>query len=72
MVISPEMLRQFAKIQDNSLTLHTSYSSYDYRSGWNSAWGLRKDVELITNKGSVYLFSTENIDLWLEPLTQLS
>ncbi|HYW19415.1 MAG TPA: CRISPR-associated RAMP protein Csx10 [Nodularia sp. (in: cyanobacteria)] len=65
-VISPEMLHQYTDFIDLSLQIHAAYSSYDYRSGWNSAWGLMKDVELVTNKGSVYLFSTENKDLWLQ------
>lgn len=65
-VISPAMLQQFTSVNDSSLQLHAAYSSYDYRSGWNSAWGLMKDVELVTNKGGVYLFSTENQNLWLK------
>lgn len=71
-VISPEMLKQFAEL-DNSidLNLHAAYSSYDYLSGWNSAWGLMKDVELITNKGAVYLFSTTQLDSWLKPWEEL-
>ena len=64
MVICPEMLRQFADVSDPSLNLEVAYSSYDYRSGWNAAWGLMKDMELITNKGAVYLFSTELPDAW--------
>ncbi|MEA5506227.1 CRISPR-associated RAMP protein Csx10 [Halotia wernerae UHCC 0503] len=73
-VISAAMLKQFAGVKDEddkSLKLHTVYSSYDYRSGWNSAWGLKKDVELVTNKGSVYLFSTTNPNLWYEKLFDL-
>jgi CRISPR-associated protein Csx10 len=65
-VISPEMLQQYTGVNDSSLHIHAAYSSYDYRSGWNAAWGLMKDVELVTNKGSVYLFSTENKNLWLQ------
>lgn len=63
-VISEAMLREFAGVDDDSLALCVAYSSYDYRSGWNSAWGRMKDVELITNKGAVYLFSTDNPDCW--------
>lgn len=70
-VISEEMLAEFTGIQDASLKLHTAYSSYDYRSGWNSAWGLMKDVELVTNKGSVYLFSTEKLSSWYKALFNL-
>lgn len=73
MVISELMLHQFAGIEtnDSSLTLHTSYSGYDYRSGWNAAWGLQKDVELMTKMGGVFLFSTKQPDLWYEKLAAL-
>ena len=70
-VISPEMLQQFAVVEDPTLQLHTAYSSYSYSSGWNSAWGLMKDVELVTNKGSVYLFSTQNTQQWKNALSKL-
>lgn len=70
-VISAEMLQQFANVQDDSLCLHTAYSSYDYRSGWNAAWGLMKDVELVTSRGAVYLFSTTKPELWYEALHSL-
>ena len=64
-VISKALLKQFTGVNDSSLQIHAVYSSYDYRSGWNTAWGLMKDVELVTNRGGVYLFSTDNKDLWL-------
>ncbi|MGE5655199.1 MAG: CRISPR-associated RAMP protein Csx10 [Actinomycetota bacterium] len=70
-VITPEMLCDFAGASYDSLQLHVAYSSYDYRSGWNSAWGLMKDVELITNKGAVYLFSTAAIEKWIPALQTL-
>lgn len=76
-VISETMLKQFTGIADNSLKLHVAYSSYDYRSGWNAAWGLMKDVELVTNRGGVYLFSVEvkvksdRFAEWLEALELL-
>ena len=70
-VISEKMLQQFAKVEDPSLKLEAAYTSYDYLSGWNSAWGLMKDVELITNKGSVYLFSTSQAEPWIERLGEL-
>ncbi|MFN6484751.1 MULTISPECIES: CRISPR-associated RAMP protein Csx10 [unclassified Nostoc] len=73
-VISPKMLKQFAAVKDSTnLELHTAYSSYSYSSGWNSAWGLMKDVELVTNKGSVYLFSTstQNRQIWENALSKL-
>lgn len=76
-VISESILKQSTGIADPSLKLHVAYSSYDYRSGWNAAWGLMKDVELVTNRGGMYLFSVEvneNGNLfneWLEALSKL-
>ncbi|MEG4287351.1 CRISPR-associated RAMP protein Csx10 [Microcoleus sp. C2C3] len=72
-VISKKMLHQFAgvKDKDESLHLEAAYSSYEYLSGWNAAWGLMKDVELTTKKGSVYLFSTTQPGLWIERLGEL-
>ncbi|MGB7442194.1 MAG: CRISPR-associated RAMP protein Csx10 [Coleofasciculaceae cyanobacterium] len=71
-VISPEMLQQFADL-DAPVELHVAYASYDCISGWNSAWGLMKDVELVTNKGAVYLFSTTKYkeSEWIEALKNL-
>jgi CRISPR-associated protein Csx10 len=70
-VISEKMLQQFTQVEDPSLKLEAAYSSYDYLSGWNAAWGLMKDVELITNKGSVYLFSTTQREIWDNVLGEL-
>ncbi len=72
-VISTAMLKEFAGITDSSVSLHTAYSSYDYRSGWNAAWGLMKDVELVTNRGGVYLFSVDVAEAqqWVGALEQL-
>ncbi|HEY9872605.1 MAG TPA: CRISPR-associated RAMP protein Csx10 [Candidatus Obscuribacterales bacterium] len=70
-VISPTMLQQFSGVDDSSLQLHVAYTSYDYRSGWNAAWGLMKDVELVTNKSAVYLFSTAQPQLWMPALERL-
>jgi CRISPR-associated protein Csx10 len=82
-VISPKILcefvgldEEFAKLkaeeQNDLLKLEVAYSSYNYRSGWNSAWGLMKDIELVTNRGGVYLFSTsqENEKLWIDKLKE--
>lgn len=69
--------KEFAKLkseeQNDFLKLEVVYSSYNYRSGWNSAWGLMKDIELVTNRGGVYLFSTsqENEQLWIDKLKEL-
>ncbi|WP_448572253.1 type III-D CRISPR-associated RAMP protein Csx10 [Trichothermofontia sp.] len=70
-VISPELLQQVAHIADDSLHLEVAYSSYDYRGGWNAAWGLMKDIELITNKGGTYLYSTTNPEMWFSALEHL-
>lgn len=71
-VISPAMLQQIPGApQTSPLRLHAAYSSYDYRSGWNSAWGLMKDQALVTRKGSVYLYSTPEPQAWLPALEQL-
>jgi CRISPR-associated protein Csx10 len=70
-VISETMLEEFTNVTDSSLKMEVAYSSYDYLSGWNSAWGLMKDLELVTNSGSVYLFSTEQPQLWLDKLKEI-
>ncbi|MGD1874756.1 MAG: CRISPR-associated RAMP protein Csx10 [Mastigocoleus sp.] len=70
-VISEAILKQFTGVKDESLKLEVAYSSYDYRSGWNSAWGLMKDVELVTNKGGVYLFSTTQPNDWYQAFAEL-
>ncbi|MGB5962493.1 MAG: CRISPR-associated RAMP protein Csx10 [Coleofasciculaceae cyanobacterium] len=72
-VISETMLEQFTGVINSGLKLEIAYSSYDYRSGWNSALGLMKDMELITNKGTVYLFSAskEKEKEWIEALKEL-
>jgi CRISPR-associated protein Csx10 len=74
-VISEKMLCDFVGLAeiDNSLKLELAYSSYDHRSGWNSAWGLMKDIELVTNRGGVYLFSVNKEDekKWIDKLTDL-
>lgn len=71
MVISADMLRRYTQVEDSTLTLQLAYSSYDYWSGWNAAWGLQKDVELVTNMASVYLFSTEHPERWYKLLARL-
>jgi CRISPR-associated protein Csx10 len=73
MVISPTMLQQAVGLTSGDLQLHASYSSYSYRSGWNTAWGLHKDMELTTDRGSVYLFSIDESDraAWEKALEDL-
>lgn len=56
-VVSPAMLAPLLGLNATDVILHTAHSNYSYRSGWNAAWGLPKDTELVTDMGSVYLFS---------------
>lgn len=72
-IISKTMLEQFTDVENSALKLEVAYSSYDSRSGWNSALGLMKDMELITNKGGVYLFSAskEKEKEWIKALGEL-
>lgn len=71
-VISANMLRELDDApQDESLQLHTAYSNYGYRSGWNAAWSLMKDQELVTQRGGVYLFSTAQPDAWEQVLSRI-
>ena len=58
-VISEAMLGAATGLKLGDLRLHNAYTSAGLRSGWNAAWGLPKDVELTTDRGSVYLFSIE-------------
>lgn len=73
MVISETMLQDAVDLRTGNLQLHASYSGYGYRSGWNTAWGLHKDMQLTTDRGSVYLFSIDQDDraVWEEALADL-
>jgi CRISPR-associated protein Csx10 len=72
-VISAALLQAAVGNLPGDVILEGAYSSYDYRSGWNSAWGLMKDTELITDRGSVYLFSVDkdHEQAWINALTDL-
>jgi CRISPR-associated protein Csx10 len=72
-VISEDMLREATGIEDSTLKLEVAYASSGLRSGWNSAWGLMKDTELITNMGAVYLFSVDSKreNDWMDALQHL-
>jgi CRISPR-associated protein Csx10 len=71
MILKPEMLKERCGIQDDSLQLLRAYSGYDYRGGWNTAWGLPKDVEVAVPIGSVFVFWTQEPELWEEALLDL-
>jgi CRISPR-associated protein Csx10 len=72
-VISESMLKDAVGLSSADLKLHNAYSSYGLRSGWNAAWGLPKDAELTTDRGSVYLFSIDEKEreTWVSKLTEL-
>jgi CRISPR-associated protein Csx10 len=73
MVLSPALLSQHTGLPAAQVTLEMAYSSYGYRTGWNAAWGLPKDVEMVTQMGSVFLYSIPNSEEanWIESLAQL-
>jgi CRISPR-associated protein Csx10 len=72
-VISEAMLQAAVGLTSGNLKLRAAYSSSSQRSGWNNAWGLPKDMELTTDRGSVYLFSIDKTDreTWLSKLEEL-
>ena len=70
-VLTPELLREAIGVQGGNLTLLRSVSSHDYRGGWHTARRLPKDTELITRRGSVFVFAVDDLEAWLEPLARL-
>ena len=56
---------------DTEVTHVRSFASYDYVSGWNAAWELPKETELVTQMGSVFVFHTLDIDAWIPKLQTL-
>lgn len=71
MVLSERMLQNYCKVNDDSLQLVRAYSGYDYRGGWNVAWGLPKDVDVVVPRGSVFLFWTKHPERWDRALLDL-
>jgi CRISPR-associated protein Csx10 len=73
MVLSEAMLKQSTNLSSSEIKLEMVYSSYDYRSGWNAAWGLPKDVELVTKLGGVFLYSIPQSEkeTWCKKLTDM-
>jgi len=69
-VLSAAVLK---KLVPTEVKLEMAYSSYAYCSGWNAAWGLAKDVELVNAMGSVFLFSIPKTEQnnWIDPLAEL-
>jgi CRISPR-associated protein Csx10 len=66
--IDPSMLGEAGDQAD----LVRCYATPDYRGGWNTAWQLPKDTELVTRMGSVFVYrSKSNIQDLIEPLQSL-
>lgn len=70
MVLTAPMLKEMANC-DTEVTLIRSFASYDYVSGWNAAWGLPKETDLVTRMGGVFVFHTTDIDSWMPKLKTL-
>ncbi|MCI0486725.1 MAG: CRISPR-associated RAMP protein Csx10 [Blastocatellia bacterium] len=72
MVLSAACLQREAKCSE-MVEIVRSYASYTYRSGWNAAHGLPKDVDVATTAGSVFVYRTprENLNEWTEKLAEL-
>ncbi|MEO1396110.1 MAG: CRISPR-associated RAMP protein Csx10 [Cyanobacteria bacterium J06634_5] len=71
--LSTDLLLQLTGVTNSDIKLEMAYSSYGYRSGWNAAWGLAKNVELVTKMGGVFLFSVPTAEeaSWFEKLAKL-
>jgi CRISPR-associated protein Csx10 len=65
------MLQERCQVDDDSLLLVRAYSGYDLRGGWNVAWGLPKDVDVVVPMGSVFVFWTRHPEHWDEALLDL-
>ena len=63
MVLTAPMLQEMTGCTAD-VTLIRSFASYDYVSGWNAAWGLAKEPDLVTRMGSVFVFHTPDIESW--------
>ena len=70
MVLTAPMLQEMAGCTTD-VTLVRSFTSYDYVGGWNAAWDLPKETELVTKMGSVFVFHTPDIDAWFPELQTL-
>lgn len=70
MVLTASMLQDMAECPAD-VRLVRSFASYDYVGGWNAAWGLPKQIDLVTRMGSVFVFQTPDIDSWIPYLQVL-
>jgi CRISPR-associated protein Csx10 len=68
-VLTDRMLKERCpQVDDDSLLLIRAYSGYDWRGGWNVAWGLPKDIDVVVPMGSVFVFWTQHPERWDEAL----
>ena len=70
MVLTAPALQEMTDCE-TEVTHVRSFASYHYVSGWNAAWRLPKETELVTQMGSVFVFHTPDIDAWLPKLQTL-
>lgn len=70
MILTAQMLQEMAGCTAE-VKLIRSFAGYDYTSGWNAAWRLPKETDLVTRIGSVFVFHTPNIDSWIPALKTL-
>jgi CRISPR-associated protein Csx10 len=70
-VLTERMLKDCCGVDDDTLQLLRAYSGSDYRGGWNVAWGLPKDVDVVVPMGSLFVFWTQQPDRWDKPLLHL-
>ena len=70
MVLTAQMLQTMADCTA-AVKLIRSFASYDYTSGWNAAWRLPKETDLVSRIGSIFVFHTANIDSWFSALKTL-
>ena len=70
MVITEQMLQETTGC-NAEVKLIRSFANYDYVSGWNAAWKLPKETDLVTQMGSVFVFRATDIDAWIPALQTL-
>lgn len=67
-VFDEKMLKEQTGIEAE---LVRSYATPGYRGGWQGAWGLPKNTEVIVRRGGVYLFRVEEVEPWISKLEEL-
>ena len=70
MVITEQMLQETTGC-NAEVKFIRSFANYDYVSGWNAAWKLPKETDLVTQMGSVFVFRSTDIDAWIPALQTL-